>query len=59
MRVTNCAGMSVTTDSVPFLIDDTKPVPGVVIDGIDFQQDVLWFGDPNQVQGTNIEIRFQ
>lgn len=38
--------------SSPFLIDDTKPVPGVVVDGTDFQEDVLWFGDPHQVQGN-------
>jgi hypothetical protein len=45
-------------ESTPLLIDDTKPVPGVVVDGDDFQQDVLWFGDPSQVQGTNPEICF-
>lgn len=38
--------------SSPFLIDDTKPVPGVVVDGTDFQEDVLWFGDPHQLQGN-------
>lgn len=39
--------------SSPFLIDDTKPVPGVVVDGTDFQEDVLWFADPHQVQGNS------
>lgn len=52
LRVTNCAGGSIIVLSSPFLIDDTKPVPGVVVDGTDFQEDVLWFGDPHQVQGN-------
>lgn len=52
LRVSNCAGGSIIVLSSPFLIDDTKPVPGVVVDGTDFQEDVLWFGDPHQVQGN-------
>lgn len=56
LRVTNCAGGSIIVLSSPFLIDDTKPVPGVVVDGTDFQEDVLWFGDPHQVQGNGKKI---
>lgn len=56
LRVTNCAGGSIIVLSSPFLIDDTKPVPGVVVDGTDFQEDVLWFGDPHQVQGNGKNI---
>lgn len=61
LRVTNCAGGSIIVLSSPFLIDDTRPVPGVVVDGTDFQEDVLWFGDPHQVQGNGkkyIDIQF-
>lgn len=56
LRVSNCAGGSIIVLSSPFLIDDTKPVPGVVVDGTDFQEDVLWFGDPHQVQGNGKNI---
>lgn len=56
LRVSNCAGGSIIVLSSPFLIDDTKPVPGVVVDGSDFQEDVLWFGDPHQVQGNGKKI---
>lgn len=56
LRVSNCAGGSIIVLSSPFLIDDTKPVPGVVVDGTDFQEDVLWFGDPHQVQGNGKKI---
>ena len=41
--------------SSPFLIDYTKPVSGVVVDGTDFQEDILWFGNPHQIQGRNKE----
>ena len=41
--------------SSPFLIDYTKPVSGVVVDGTDFQEDILWFGNPHQIQGSNKE----
>ena len=53
LRVTNCAGGSISMFSSPFLIDYTKPVPGVVVDGTDFQKDILWFGNPHQIQGRN------
>ena len=53
LRVTNSAGGSITVVSSPFLIDYTKPVPGVVVDGTDFRQDVLWFGNPHEIQGRN------
>ena len=55
LRVTNCAGGSISMFSSPFLIDYTKPVSGVVVDGTDFQEDILWFGNPHQIQGRNKE----
>ena len=58
LRVTNCAGLSVVKESPPVFVDFSIPTPGVVKNGLDFQNDRLWFSDPTSVQGKATQLLF-
>lgn len=49
--ITNGAGLSITDESVPILLDMTKPTPGKVVDGWEFKKDKVWFNSPNSATG--------
>ncbi|XP_076085507.1 uncharacterized protein LOC143056307 [Mytilus galloprovincialis] len=54
--ITNGAGLSITDESVPILLDMTKPTPGKVVDGWDFKKDRVWFNSPNSAQGSILHM---
>ena len=58
LRVTNCAGLSVTLETTPVLFDENLPVAGQVKDGLDFTSDLLWFNDTSKIEGMNLSVRF-
>ncbi|XP_076085326.1 uncharacterized protein LOC143056125 [Mytilus galloprovincialis] len=54
--ITNGAGLSITDESVPILVDMTKPTPGKVVDGWDFKKDRVWFNSPNSAKGSILHM---
>ncbi|CAG2210833.1 unnamed protein product [Mytilus edulis] len=54
--IKNGAGLSITDESVPILLDMTKPTPGKVVDGWDFKHDRVWFNSPNIAKGSLLHM---
>ncbi|XP_052081925.1 uncharacterized protein LOC127719726 isoform X2 [Mytilus californianus] len=54
--ITNGAGLSITDESVPILVDMTKPTPGKVVDGWDFKKDRVWFSSPSSAKGSILHL---
>ncbi|VDH98959.1 Hypothetical predicted protein [Mytilus galloprovincialis] len=54
--ITNRAGLSITDESVPILLDMTKPTPGKVVDGWDFKKDRVWFNSPRSAKGSILHM---
>ncbi|CAG2246701.1 unnamed protein product [Mytilus edulis] len=54
--ITNGAGLSITDESVPILVDMTKPTPGKVVDGWDFKKDRVWVNSPNSAKGSILHL---
>ncbi|VDI51286.1 Hypothetical predicted protein [Mytilus galloprovincialis] len=54
--ITNGAGLSITDESVPILLDMTKPTPGKVVDGWEFKKDKVWFNSPSSATGSILHM---
>ncbi|KAL5015141.1 hypothetical protein ScPMuIL_009411 [Solemya velum] len=56
LRVSNWAGLSVTETSAPVLYDPSEPTQGRVVDGDNFQDDLLWLGQQHSVKGVILHL---
>ncbi|XP_070564497.1 uncharacterized protein [Ptychodera flava] len=54
LKTTNNAGLSVTSMSMPILVDPDDPVVGVIKDGINFKADLKYQYDNSSMQGVFI-----
>ena len=51
LQVINQAGLSGKDETSPVLFDDSMPLAGKVVEGIDYRNDVVFWGATDHVQG--------
>ena len=51
LQVMNQAGLSNEDETSPILFDDSKPLAGKVVEGLNYRSDVVFWGATDKVQG--------
>ena len=51
LRIYNNAGLISHSQTSPVLFDNTRPSAGKVVEGINFRDDVVWWGETSSIEG--------
>ena len=49
--IVNKAGLVSHHESSPVLFDDSIPVAGLVVEGANYTDDIVWWGEPSYIEG--------